>query len=261
MYCHKCGTENKKENIFCENCGEKLYSKTIDQQAKENKKGFVKEVGKELATTTVNVTTSTIKKSHHIAFKVGIITAIVAFIIAIANYYCTYMVSSPDKTVKTFMEASDKLDYNTMVECFDSKTQNLLNTGGNLAMGFIGAVTGFSLDFQTATTITSAFGEEMVSEEQKCNATNFKVEKIEGEKLSAFVEQFGTKIKSIGNVLGSTAIVSFEVDNKSACIANSNIAPSSSASRLKYQIEVKNYGKEGWKIPREVNFQYLGEVN
>lgn len=261
MYCHNCGVENKKENIFCENCGKKLFKEPIEQKETSGKKKVGKEVGKEILLTATNVTTSTITKSHYVIFKVGIITAVITFLLAVANYYCSYMVSSPDKVVQTFLEASDKLDYNTMVDCLDSKAQNLLNTGGNLAMGLIGSITGLSIDYSTATTLTSAFGESMVTEEQKCHATNFKVEKVEGERLTAFVEQFGTKIKSIGNILGSTAIVSFEVDNKPACVATSNTSPTSQASRLKYQVEVKNYGKEGWKLPVDVNFQYLGEAN
>ena len=184
----------------------------------------------------------------------------VALIIAIANYYFTYMVSTPDGVVKTFMEATDKMDYNTMVSCFDPSTQKMVSIGGNLTMGFISSVTGFPIDYDTATTISSYFGDSMTTDEQKCHATNFKVEKIEGEKLKAFVEQFGTKIKSVGNVLGSRATVSFEVDNKSQCLPSNNTQVSSEAKRVKYEIEVANYGNSGWKIPGDVNMKYIEDV-
>ncbi len=264
VYCPKCGTKNDNTNRFCQNCGENLTNiNKIQDNGKENE---IKEqsipkvssgIGEEVVKTGVNV----VKKGRGIAFKIGVTASFFALIIALINFYFTYMVSTPDGVVKTFMTASDEMDYNTMVSCFDPTTQELTSLGGDLVMGFIGDSTGFNIDFDTATTISSAFGSEMITEEQKCHATNFKVESITGDKLSAFVEQFGTKIKSIGNVLGSSAIVSFEVDNKESCRLSEDVSSiPSDASRLKYQIEVKNYGSAGWKIPSELNIKYIGPV-
>lgn len=255
MYCHKCGTKNEATNLFCQNCGEKLVT---TEGVKSN---AASQVATNLGTEAVKAGVKVVKKGHKLAFKIGITASVFAVIIALVNYYFSYMVSTPDGVVKTFMTASDELDYNTMVSCFDPTTQDLTSIGGDMVMNFIGASTGFNIDFDTATTITSAFGSEMVTEEEKCNATNFKVESITGEKLGAFVEQFGTKIKSIGNVLGSTAIVSFEVDNKPACrFTEEAAAVNSDTGRLKYQIEVKNYGSDGWKIPGELKVEYIGPV-
>ncbi len=267
MYCHKCGTKNKTTDIFCQNCGEKLYP-CVEEKANKVANGISssKSVGKELLETGVKVGAKTVKKGHSLAFKVGIFASIFTVIIALINFYFSYMVPTPDGVVKTFLEAGDKGDYKTMFSCFDPKSQELLSIGGDLASSFIGGVTGFNFDFDTANTISSAFGEYLVTEEQKCHATNFKVESIEGEKLSAFVKEFGTKIKSIGNVLGSTAVVSFEVDNKPACVASSSntanaITIPSEAKRIRYKVEVKNYGSEGWKIPGDVKFEFVEAVN
>ena len=34
----------------------------------------------------------------------------------------------------------------------------------------------------------------------------------------------------------------------------------SEAKRIKYEIEVVNYGKNGWKIPGDINMKYVGNV-
>lgn len=250
MYCRKCGRKNNDNSRFCAGCGGLLSKKTsIVKKGIEVTGDIAKDVVKE-----------SVKKGHSVVFKIGIASSLMALIIALANYYFTYMVSTPDGVVKTFMEATDKMDYNTMVSCFDPSTQKMVSIGGNLTMGFISSVTGFPIDYDTATTISSYFGDSMTTDEQKCHATNFKVEKIEGEKLKAFVEQFGTKVKSIGNILGSRATVSFEVDNKSQCLSDNNTEVSSEAKRIKYEIEVVNYGKNGWKIPGDINMKYVGDV-
>lgn len=265
MYCHKCGTKNDITDTFCQQCGEKLFHES-SKEANQIASSTTKKLGEEIATAGVKIGKKAVKKGHSTAFKIGIITSIGVVILAFVNFYFSYMIDSPDDVVKNFMDASDSMNYNAMIECFDPTTQNLASASGDLIMSFIGGVTGFSIDFDTAATISSAFGNEMVTEEQKCHATNFKVESIEGEKLSAFVEQFGTKISSIGNLLGSKAIVSFEVDNKPSCIAsNGSVAATTgdipnNAKKIKYQIEVRNYGSVGWKIPGEMKFEYIGIV-
>ncbi len=255
MFCHKCGAKNDINDSFCQNCGAKLVF--ANKVKKQSTSKIVSDAGKKA----VKLGAKGIKKGHSLVFKIGAFTSIFAIVIALLNFYFTYMISTPDGVVKNFFEASDNMDYKSMVACFDPTTQKLASTGGNLIMDFIGSATGFNIDFDTATTISSAFGSQMVTEENQCNASNFKVESITGEKYSAFIKKFGTKIQSIGNALGSTAVVSFEVDNKPTCVASSYSEDiPDNASRLKYEIEVKNYGKDGWKIPGNVTIRYVGYV-
>ncbi len=266
MYCHNCGKKNEATNVFCENCGKELYKEPTKDHIKPQS-SVGKKIGEELITSGVKVGATAVKKGHSVVFKVGVISSILALVIALANYYFSYMVPTPEGVVQTFMDSNDKGDYKTMFSCFDPKSQELLNVGGNLASSLISSLTGFSFDFDTANTISSALGEYIVTEDQKCHATNFKVESIEGEKLKAFVEQFGTKIKSIGNVLGSKAVVSFEVDNKEHCVSvaqnsaagNTPQVPAD-ATRIRYRVEVKNYGKSGWKIPGDVKFEFVEAI-
>ena len=92
MYCRKCGRKNNDNSRFCAGCGELLSKKTNIV-----KKGI--EVTGDIAKDAVK---ESVKKGHSVVFKIGIASSLMALIIALANYYFTYMVSTPDGVVKTF---------------------------------------------------------------------------------------------------------------------------------------------------------------
>lgn len=250
MFCHNCGTKSDGNSKFCENCGTELVSNNSKAKAKsklkEGAKEVVKQSGSVASTVAAVAAVETAKSGVKTAKKVAIFAAIIAFLIAAANYYFAYMVESPDDVVVKFMEARDSGDTKSLVSCLDPKFQKQFDIGFGLAGGLINSLTGVSLPWGDLFDLSSSFSEELgTAPSEKCHASNFEVTSITGEKLTAFTEKFGTKIKSIGNFLGSKATVEFDVDNVKGCNLT---ADSASGKKARYSITVRKYG-DNWLIP------------
>ena len=69
-----------------------------------------------------------------------------------------------------------------------------------------------------------------------------------------------SKIKELNDLKTLLYFLKYKVDNKSQCLSDNNTEVSSEAKRIKYEIEVVNYGKNGWKIPGDINMKYVGDV-
>ena len=248
MFCYKCGRENSDSNVFCEECGTKLINEdSVDKNTKKGSKRKtdtlkkVTDVGVEVASGTVK----TVSRGAKVGKRIAIFSIIVALLLAGFNYYFTYMVESPDKVVQKAMAAKEKNDIKTLVSCFDPNFQKQFDIAFKFTGGLLNSLTGVNLDWSTLFDASSAFSDYLEMPVDKCNPTNYKTVSIAGEKLSAFVDTFGTKIESIGNALGSEAVVEFDVDNKEACRLTDDVG---NGSKLRYSIVVKKYGKQ-WLIP------------
>ena len=274
MFCYKCGKKNKLSATFCEECGTKLFPKEEKEEKKEEKtekatkksssatKEAVKEVGKETVKAAAVVATEgakTIKKGYSAGKKIAIFGGLIAIILAGLNYYFTYMVESPGEVVQKAIHSIEKNDYKSFIECTDPSFQKKFEIGLGIAGGIINGATGIGIDWGQLLDIQSAFSDELSGlsglPQSECNASNFKVIEIKGEKLSAFVDTFGDKIPSIGNALGSEAIVEFEVDNSDKCSMRKQ---DTNAPRVKYQLKVRKYGN-AWLIPVAENENSLGQ--
>lgn len=251
MYCFKCGKENKGSSDFCGECGAKLVKEESEiEKPKKKSSGATKEVIRDVASVSGSVAKDGVKvaaKGASQAKKWAIFASIIALLLAGANYYFAYMVESPDEVVEKALIARDKSDVKTLVSCLDPTFQEQFNVAFDLTGGVLNGLMGTSIDWGTLFDASSAFSDYLETPTEKCNATNFKVTSIKGEKLQAFTETFGTKIKSIGNALGTEAVVEFDVDNKEECHM-SNDTNAGAGAKLRYSIIVRKYGKE-WLIP------------
>lgn len=249
MYCFKCGNKIEDGSIFCENCGTKMVENVKTKSGK--KKGV--EIAQNLATSAATTGGKIVKNHVSTGVKIASISAIIAVVLGLVNFYFTYMVETPTDVVQTFTEAVDKQDVKAIVECLDPKFQKQFSVAFGLTGGVLNSMMGTSIDFDLLLDASSAFSEYISADVdyEKCNAKNFKVVKYEGEKLSAFVSQFGNKIPAIGNVLGSSALVEFEMDDNGACY-DEKLSPKRRGNKIIYTIKVVKYGKEGWKIPSEI---------
>lgn len=257
MFCQSCGKANDKIGKYCEHCGKEsgfpkhLYTKVKPRRFADG--GYMGEREARSAGTslkTVPVTGSV--KSHTLERVVGaaampvkkwimIFLGITGLLFTILSVYFTYFVQSPDAVVKKFFNSLDQLNFKEAVSCIDPQQEKAINAATALTSQAVDTLTGINIDFDKLLDLAPVLPdlvEQMTGEEmndlEKFNVRDVKVVEIKGEKLSMFVNQFGNKIKCIGNALGDEAAVQYTIDEDGqgkTCIVN-----------------VRNYGSYGWRL-------------
>lgn len=252
MFCYKCGKKNKESATFCEECGTKLFPKE-KEAIKEIEEGD--KVISKTAKTAVKATGKAMKFTTKLVISLVIVVAAVIGL----NYYFTVKVASPDQVVKKAVNSLEKNDIKTFVSCTDPKFQKQFDLGLGVVGGIINGATGANLDWNNLLDLQSAFGEYIDDKDfpkSECNASNYKIVEIKGDKLPGFINDLAKKVPAIGNVLGTEAIIEFEVDNTDKCNMRKEDVTD---SRIKHRLKVRKYGKE-WLIPIEENEEMLKGV-
>ena len=255
MFCYKCGKKNKSSAAFCEECGTKLFPKEKEDKVE---KEVIKEIeeGDKVVSKAAKTAVKATGKAMKFTTKLAIFLVIVVGLAIGLNYYYTVKVASPDQVVQKAVNALEKNDIKTFVSCTDPKFQNQFNLGLGVVGGIINGATGVGLDWNNLLDLQSAFGEYINDEDfpkSECNASNYKIVEIKGDKLPDFINDLAKKVPAIGNALGTEAIIEFEVDNSEKCNMRKDDV---SDSRIKHRLKVRKYGKE-WLIPIEENEEML----
>ncbi|MBQ8131859.1 MAG: zinc-ribbon domain-containing protein [Bacilli bacterium] len=258
MYCYKCGKKNKEKATFCEECGTKLFPKEKEEVVE---KEVIKEIEKndEVVSKAVKTTAKAAGKTMKFTTKLVVFIGILAAVLIGLNYYFTVKVASPDQVVRKAVTAMEKNDIKTFVSCTDPKFQNQFNLGLGVVGGIINGATGIGLDWNNLLDLQSAFGEYIEDDDfpkHECNASDYKIVEIKGDKLPDFMNDLAKKFPAIGNALGTEAIIEFEVDNSEKCNMSKE---GSNETRVKHQLKVRKYGKE-WLIPIEENEEMLKDA-
>ena len=258
MFCYKCGKKNKESATFCEECGTKLFPK---EKEDKNEKEVIKEIeeGDKVISKTAKTAVKATGKAMKFTTKLVISLVIVVVAVIGLNYYFTVKVASPDQVVRKAVNSLEKNDIKTFVSCTDPKFQKQFDLGLGVVGGIINGATGANLDWNNLLDLQSAFGEYIDDKDfpkSECNASNYKIVEIKGDKLPGFINDLAKKVPAIGNVLGTEAIIEFEVDNTDKCNMRKEDVTD---SRIKHRLKVRKYGKE-WLIPIEENEEILKGV-
>lgn len=88
------------------------------------------------------------KKTVSTAKKVAIVAAVAAFVIGAAAACLNFFVPAPDDTVNNLVEATEELDYDKLLGCFDSKTEKQIRAVMGITGDLFGSLTGISVDLE-----------------------------------------------------------------------------------------------------------------
>ena len=244
MFCPKCG-KNVGNSVFCDNCGTQI----IDNKDLQNNNKI------EYKTNTIGLNNKTNILDILIKFfrTFAIICITLAIILTIANFYFTKVMTSPKDIVLKAITAKNENDIKTFVSCMDSPFQKEFLAAVDLSTGINSNITGMNLDWNKLMDITSAFNNQNNSEIINCNPNNFKTINVKNEKFQNIIDKYNNI--AVNNALGSTATVSFDVDNTDKCRTSKAIL--NEEGRLTYTVTVKKYGN-AWLIPAK---EFETEIN
>lgn len=251
-FCMYCGAPLTPDSRFCENCGrqqnaEEEAPKVEMPAASEAPSAAVQSpvaapaqiptpsaasvVGVEAVRAAGRAATGGARTAGKIAKTVAIWTAVIAFVIGLATVCLKQFVGTPEETVETFFSSVERMDFDEMLECIDSKSSSQFRAMLGIAGDLFGSITGVGLDFEDLMTLMPSIMppmeetglEEMEVETvlysdystnkivQICNEANERGSLDGGylgdNALLAFLEEHNISILGLENLIAETAIV------------------------------------------------------
>lgn len=156
-------------------------------------------------------------------------TVIISIIAIVLSAYFTYFVDSPEDVISEFFEAYENLDVFGMAAKIDPKYEKMFNATSNIFGHFVGV--GLVDVFSFLPLLATKETKQQISLDIEVVSVN-----ITGKTMNKFVEEYGDKIKGIGNALGdrANAVVTFKNPN--------------GEDRITDRVFLKKFKSSGWRI-------------
>lgn len=165
-------------------------------------------------------------------FVKGIIFLLV--VICISGLYFYYIVPNPKKTIEQFQNATNALNIDEMLECFEPKVQKQSKALLNITSGIVGGITGLSIDFSDLVEILPLFAGLDVGE-----TPNIKMVVSEIYYSGGIYEKICSSNGINNHVLGT--LLAEDADCYVAIYINDELVTED-------VFLMKKYGRDGWKI-------------
>ena len=104
--------------------------------------------GAGIGTKIIEETAKGASNAGKMAKTIAIWAAVVAFVIGAATACLNFFVPAPDDTINNLVEATEELDYDKLLGCFDSKTEKQIRAVMGITGDLFGSLTGISLDLE-----------------------------------------------------------------------------------------------------------------
>ena len=175
-------------------------------------------------------------KTVSTAKKLAIFAAVVAFLIGAITACLNFFVSAPEDTVNNLVESVSELDYEKMLGCMDSKTENMMRASLGIAGDLMGSITGIGLDFEDLMAFAPAMAPFMETPDlgivdaetvlyadcslqklmEYCEAANSDGDLPDGylsdNEIISFLMDYNIKLPGLENLIAKTAIVKITVE-------------------------------------------------
>lgn len=145
--------------------------------------------------------------------------------------YLTQFASSPAGVVESFFDAYNHSDINGMVSCMEPGTEQMVSGATDLAGSLLGVLTGFDLDFGALVDIMPFFSDTGFDHTPQIPISDVRVISYTSAFSPELTDLLVNFMLEFINVIADTAVVSFQVEG------------------TELQVDVINYGADGWRIP------------